>query len=187
MNIAQQKRKENIAEYIIYLWQLEDMLRAMKFSAEQIYLKLVEPRGLSKESEEEYLVWYMDIVNLLREENKEKVGHLDHTLHLIADLHNLHLQLLTLPVGKHYAELFKTLEPHLLTLRTALQRHDVSDTELCFRAVYAALLYKIKGINNHSVTDTVELVSPVLAELARIYMAAERGEIDLYNMDDDAL
>ena len=28
MIIAQQKRKENIAEYLLYLWQVEDLLRA---------------------------------------------------------------------------------------------------------------------------------------------------------------
>ena len=28
MDIAQAKRRENIAEYILYLWQLEDLLRA---------------------------------------------------------------------------------------------------------------------------------------------------------------
>ena len=31
MYIAQSKRKENIAEYILYLWQLEDLLRALQF------------------------------------------------------------------------------------------------------------------------------------------------------------
>ena len=29
MDIAQAKRRENIAEYILYLWQLEDLLRAL--------------------------------------------------------------------------------------------------------------------------------------------------------------
>ena len=27
MIIAQQKRKENIAEYLLYMWQVEDMIR----------------------------------------------------------------------------------------------------------------------------------------------------------------
>ena len=31
MDIAQAKRRENIAEYILYLWQLEDLLRALHF------------------------------------------------------------------------------------------------------------------------------------------------------------
>ncbi len=99
MDIAQAKRKENIAEYILYLWQLEDLLRALQFSPEAIYSQLVAPgKELNEEHKQELFLWYMDIVNLLREEDKETIGHLDHTLHLIADLNNLHLQLLKLPV-----------------------------------------------------------------------------------------
>ena len=28
MYIASQKRKENIAEYLLYMWQIEDLIRA---------------------------------------------------------------------------------------------------------------------------------------------------------------
>ena len=31
MIIARQKRKENIAEYLLYMWQVEDLIRANKF------------------------------------------------------------------------------------------------------------------------------------------------------------
>ena len=44
MDIALSKRKENIAEYILYLWQLEDLLRALQFSPEAIYSTLIAPR-----------------------------------------------------------------------------------------------------------------------------------------------
>lgn len=43
MDIAQRLRKENISEYILYLWQLEDLLRALQFSPEAIYSQLVAP------------------------------------------------------------------------------------------------------------------------------------------------
>ena len=68
MYTAQKTRKENIAEYILYLWQLEDLLRALHFSPEAIYAKLVKPLGLPEEQKQEVFLWYMDIVNLLREE-----------------------------------------------------------------------------------------------------------------------
>ena len=71
MDIAQAKRKENIAEYILYLWQLEDLLRALQFSPEAIYSQLVAPRQTEEEQKHIYLLWYMDIVNLLRKEGKE--------------------------------------------------------------------------------------------------------------------
>ena len=184
MYTAQKTRKENIAEYILYLWQMEDLLRALQFSPEAIYAKLVKPLGLPEEQKQEVFLWYMDIVNLLREEGKQQQGHLEHTLHLIADLHNLHLQLMKLPAGARYRELYARLEPELPRLRAVLGRNETSDTELCFRALYAAMLYRIRGEGGQqAVADTVEYISPAIAELASMYGKVERGEIDLFERE----
>ena len=182
MDIAQAKRKENIAEYILYIWQLEDLLRALQFSPEAIYSQLVAPRQVEEEQKHLFLLWYMDIVNLLRKEGKEQSGHLEHSLHLIADMHNLHLQLMQNPIGEHYRQTFSKLAPQLPQLRTMLKSENISDTELAFRALYAAMLYRIKGDKSHSeaVADTIELVSPVVGELAAMYGKVERGEVDLF-------
>ena len=182
MDIAQSKRKENIAEYILYLWQIEDLLRALQFSPEAIYSQLVAPRQIEEEQKHVYLLWYMDIVNLLRKEGKEESGHLEHTLHLIGDMHNLHLQLMQNPVGEHYRTTFARLAPQLPMLRTLVKKEDVCDTEICFRALYAAMLYRIQGAKKRAeaINDTIELVSPVVAELAAMYGKVERGEIDLF-------
>lgn len=182
MDIAQAKRRENIAEYILYLWQLEDLLRALQFSPEAIHSQLVAPRkDLPEERKSVLLMWYMDLANLLQQEGKEAKGHLEHTLHLIADLHDLHLQLLKLPAGAHYRETYAKLEPELPRLRAIVGNPGMNDTELCFRALYAAMLYRIKGESEKSaVTDTLEYISPVIAELAAIHGKVERGELDLY-------
>lgn len=182
MDIAKAKRKENIAEYILYLWQVEDLLRALQFSPEAVYSTLIAPRKDLAEGEKPvFLMWYMDIANLLREEGKEEKGHLEHTLHLIADLHDLHLQLMKLPAGEHYRQTYAKLEPELPRLRAVLGNPGMSDTELCFRALYAAMLYRIKGEGDKSaVADTIEYISPVVAELAALHGRVERGEIDLF-------
>ena len=107
MDIAKAKRRENIAEYILYLWQLEDLLRALQFSPEAIFSTLIAPRkDIGEEQKHVFLLWYMDLANLLRQEGKEEKGHLEHTLHLIQDLHDLHLQLMKLPVGAHYRQTY---------------------------------------------------------------------------------
>ena len=68
MYTAQKTRKENIAEYILYLWQLEDLLRALQFSPEAVHSQLIAPRDLSQPEQRLYLEWYMDIADLLRQE-----------------------------------------------------------------------------------------------------------------------
>ena len=181
MLIALQKRKENIAEYILYLWQVEDLLRALQFSPEAIYRTLVDRiEGADEQQKENIFNWYMQIVDLLRKEGKESQGHIDHTLHLVADLHNLHLQLMKLPVGEHYRSTYSRLAPELPRLRTIIEKEEMSDTELCFRALYAAMLYRIKGGGERAIEDTLAVVSPAIGELAAIYGKVERGEIDLF-------
>ena len=181
MLIALQKRKENIAEYILYLWQVEDILRAMQFSPEAIYTTLVDKvEGADEQQKENIFNWYMQIVELLRKEGKESKGHIDHTLHLVADLHNLHLQLMKLPVGEHYRITHARLAAELPRLRTILDNDEISDTELCFRALYAAMLYRIKGGGERAIEDTLAVISPAIAELAAMHGKVERGEINLF-------
>ena len=177
MDIAQSRRRENIAEYILYLWQLEDLLRALQFSPEAIWATLVAKREVAPEQQQAIFLWYMELCNLLREEGKEEQGHLNHTLHLIADLQNLHLQLMQLPIGEEYRRRYAKLAPELPRLRSLFSKHE----ELCFRALYAVMLYRIKGQGeNRAIADVVELVSPVVAELAHVFRLAELGEIDLF-------
>jgi hypothetical protein len=86
------------------------------------------------------------------------------------------------PIGEHYRATFSRLAPQLPQLRTMVKKEDISDTELAFRALYAAMLYRIKGDDKRSDTikDIIELVSPVVGELAALYGKVERGEIDLF-------
>ena len=41
MLIAREKRTSNVAEYILYMWQLEDMLRAMRLYMQLVYQNVV--------------------------------------------------------------------------------------------------------------------------------------------------
>lgn len=188
MDVAKKIRKENIAEYIIYLWQVEDLLRALQFSPEAIYSQLVKPRDLDAEDEEELLEWYVDITKILHREEKDAVGHMEHTIHLIDDLQNLHLQLMRLPIGLKYRELFARLAPELPKLREVIEKSErleeeqMSDMEICFRTLYAVLLYRMKGEEKHKEIEqsVIELISPAISELAKLYGQIERGEIDMF-------
>ena len=127
-------------------------------------------------------MWYMSLAGLLREEGKAEQGHLAHTLHLIGDMENLHLQLLELPIGEHYRTIWQPLKEELSRLRIVLARDGVGDIELCFRALYATMLYRIKGDTTKAgaIEDVVTLISPVIATLADMYGKVERGEVDLF-------
>ena len=191
MFIAKRKRKENIAEYILYLWQLEDLLRALEFDPDRIWREIVEPqRDLSDEQKQMLFFWYIDMVNLLKSEGKTEHGHLEHSMHLIDDLYDLHLRLHKLPVGAEYTRCFARLSPELPRLKASLGKGEMNDMEICFRALYSVVLLRLKNNREEDtayINDVIELISPVVALLARIYRQVETGEIDLYKGTDGTL
>ncbi len=184
MDIARKLRRENIAEYILYLWQLEDLFRSLQFSPEAIYSKFVAPRvDLSPADQQALQSWYVEYCELLDREGKRATGHSEHTLHLIADMANLHQQLLKFPIGARYRTLWVALEEVLPDLRNVAgdTSKEISDIELCFRALYGSILYRLKGEGGRgAVEDTLAYVSPVIAELAKVYGEVESGQIDLF-------
>lgn len=182
MYIARQKRKDNIAEYILYIWQLEDLLRALQFSPEAIFSQLVAKQERTDEEKQSVFFWYMDLANLLQTEGKEQHGHLDHTLHLIKDLNELHVSLLKVPAGEKYRVMFAPLSVELPALKEKFEKPDLNDVEFMMRALYSAMLYRIKGDEKQKgyVEDVLTLISPVVAQLAAIHKGIEEGKYDLY-------
>ena len=45
MFTASQKRKENIAEYLIYMWHIEDVIRAYGLDMDRIKHELIDSRS----------------------------------------------------------------------------------------------------------------------------------------------
>ncbi len=184
MDTARRLRHENIAEYILYLWQLEDLFRSLQFSPQAIYSQFVAPRtDLAPMEQQALLEWYTEYCDLLEKEGKRTVGHSEHTQHLIADLQDMHHRLQELPIGARYRALWIPLAEVMPDLRSVAgdSAANLSDIELCFRALYAAMLYRIKGEQGRgAVEDTLAYVSPVIAELVKIHGEVERGEVDLF-------
>ncbi|MBR2016312.1 MAG: DUF4924 family protein, partial [Prevotella sp.] len=61
MFISQQLRKKNIAEYLLYMWQVEDIVRAHSLDIERLkesYLKQFQAEGEQAKSLEE---WYKNL------------------------------------------------------------------------------------------------------------------------------
>jgi hypothetical protein len=141
MLIAKAKRNENIAEYILYMWQIEDLLRAMNFDRDSIFRTLVEPLNVSENKKQEILYWYLGIIDLLKEEKKEEVGHNYHSLHVIRELNDLHLSLLE--NDAKYSSLFASAKDDI-KLFSEKSAKKTSDIEIAFDALYAKLLLKMK-------------------------------------------
>ena len=66
MFISKQLKQQNIAEYLIYMWQVEDLIRAYGCDLERIREQL-GPR-FPAEQQGELAQWYEDLIEMMRRE-----------------------------------------------------------------------------------------------------------------------
>ena len=147
MLIAQQKRKENIAEYLLYMWQVEDLLRACKLDIDTVDRRLIAGFGLDDERHRQAREWYDSLIEMMRRENKKETGHLQININTLIRLNDLHLLLLhdATRFPEYGAEFYKTL-PFIVELRARMpQGEETGELETCFNALYGTLLLKLQG------------------------------------------
>ena len=109
MIIASRKHKENIAEYLLYMWQIEDIIRANGLDIDRIKSSVIDKFELTDVQRKEMEEWYESLIDMMRREGVEKSGHLQLNKNVIIQLTDLHLALLKDPRFPEYtAEFYKT-------------------------------------------------------------------------------
>ena len=97
MYISQQLKQQNIAEYLLYMWQVEDLIRANQFDMEKIWKNVIDPYPVSDEQKQALAQWYEDLINMMHDEGVMEKGHIKINKNIIVWLTYLHLQLLRSP------------------------------------------------------------------------------------------
>ena len=90
MIIASQKKKENIAEYLLYMWQIEDIIRAYGLDIDQIQKHIINSYDLPEEQKKSMREWYESLIDMMHSEGVEKKGHLQLNKNVLIDLTDLH-------------------------------------------------------------------------------------------------
>ncbi len=180
MIIASQKKKENIAEYLLYMWQIEDMIRAYGLDVDRIQQHIIEPYGLPEEQKRAMREWYESLIDMMRSEGVEAKGHLQLNKNVLIDLTDLHLRLLKSTREPFYgAAFFKTL-PYIVELRAKAGDEKAGELETCFNALYGVLLLRLqKREISPDTLKAVQQISTFLAFLAEKYKAEKAGELEL--------
>ena len=113
MIIAQKKRKENIAEYLLYMWQVEDLVRAAGVSPEGVEQLLLPRYDVDEEKRAEIRSWYFELIEMMRTEGKVESGHLDVNRIVLMQLEELHRRLISNPNDIVYSGLHLQILPAL--------------------------------------------------------------------------
>lgn len=178
MLIAKQKRKENIAEYLIYMWQIEDQIRAFKFDINAIQSQIINKYDQPENIKAEIRDWYENLIQLMQNEGIREKGHLVVTKHLLTDLYNTHLYLLKAAKEVKYQTAFATVKAELEILKekTGL----ANEIEAAFQFLYGSFLLKLQAKPlNEDTENSLKKISSLIGLLAYRHQRFEQGEEEL--------
>ncbi|MBN1986608.1 MAG: DUF4924 family protein [Prolixibacteraceae bacterium] len=178
MLIAKQKRKENIAEYILYLYQVEDLIRAFRLDMNLIEKQLVKSYRADENTSKEITDWYSNLVIMMDKEGIREHGHLQFLVNLIDDVNQVHLKLMETGVDSIYVTTFQSVAG-LITELKQKNKEAQNDVDLSITAIYGFLLLKMqkKAISDET-SDAIKRISQWLGLLSKMYKKYEEGDLE---------
>ena len=144
MFIAQELRKKNIAEYLLYMWQVEDTIRAFGCSLQRIKQEYVSRFDYSDEQKEEELDWFGNLIRMMNQEGCREQGHLQINKVTMQMLTELHSQLLASPKFPFYNTAYYKVLPFIVELRNHGANKEENEIETCFDALYGVMMLRLR-------------------------------------------
>lgn len=184
MIIASQKRKENIAEYLLYMWQIEDLIRANGLDLDRIRTSVIDHYDVDEATKKQMAEWYESLIDMMRREEVTGGGHLQMNRNIIGDLADLNRRVLADPSFDEYHKEFYATLPYIVELRARAGKEPAGEIETCFNALYGVLMLNLQGKEISAETAAaVKQISRFIALLARYYYLDEHDQL-FKNPDD---
>ncbi len=178
MLIAAEKKKTNIAEYILYMWQIEDIIRSHHFDLAQITDSVISKFNASQEVQYDMKLWYQNLIEQMMKEGISDKGHLSSTMKYMEELNNLHNSLLTTMQDAKYQESYLAAKDNLNSFMLKSGGESMNEIHTSLIGLYGFLLLKLKGVEISSETkDAMASFSTLLAILVDRYNKLKKGEL----------
>lgn len=179
MFTASEKKRENIAEYLLYMWQIEDLIRANALDLDKIEESIISKyTGLDEKQKKELRDWYESLIDMMRIEGVAEKGHLQINKNVLIQLNDLHKRLLAdNKFAEYAAEFYKTL-PYIVELRAKAGENKADELETCFNLLYGILLLRLQQKEITSETlEAAQQISRFLALLSKYYKLDYNNEL----------
>ena len=182
MFIAQELRKQSIAEYVLYMWQVEDIIRAYGCSLTRIRHEYIDRFDYTEEQKEELADWYGNLVNMMRREGKTERGHLQINEIVVQDLGEMNARLLQNTKFPFYnAEYYRVL-PFIVELRNRGGK-EFGEIETCLNALYGTMMLRLqKKEISPETTHAIKEITTFVGMLSDYYI---KDRTEGINWDED--
>ena len=144
MIVAEAKKKAHIVEYILFLWQIEDLIRAADFNPtvlENWAADTANREGTDPEKERE---WIVALAADLRSQGKIESGHANQVSEHLVELAHLHEMLLGPLEDLRYIETFETAKPMLDELKAKQPDSAAHPVEQLLIGLYGWLILRMR-------------------------------------------
>ena len=187
MIISEKLRSTNRAEYILYMWQVEDLLRAYNFDVERLTKEYISQFKLSDEEKQKMAQWYADLSQMMLSEGLRTKGHLQIIKNTLSELEELHNKLLQSEKFPYYRQMYYKVLPYIVELRSktgtqkgsGVEQNESTELETLFNALYGTLLLRLqhKEISAQTTQATGD-ISTFLGQLSDYYFKDKQKPIE---------
>ena len=164
MNIP--TKRDNIAEYLLYMWQTEDLLRACELDIDKVQQSVINSAYQTAEKRAAARDWYEGLIMMMKSEGLRNEGHLQINQNIVLELTDLHLRLLKDPKESEYIALYYNTLPHIVSLRARGADKQAPELETCFTALYGYMFLKLQ--QREISAETQAAVTQITALLRRL-------------------
>jgi hypothetical protein len=179
MYIAKQLKEKNIAEYLLYMWQVEDIIRAYGGDAERICHEYLTRFQVDEAQRHELEEWYTNLAEMMRSEQVLEKGHLQINKNTLLWLEELHAKLLHSPKYPYYSVAYYKALPFIVELRSKGEHTELSEIENCFDALYGVMMLRLKGTPvSEKTEEAMGHIRRLVGMLADYYPKDKKGELE---------
>lgn len=171
MVIANKLSKTNRAEFILYLWQVEDLLRAYNCDFDRIKSEYLVKFDLNDDLRKETELWYSNLCTMMIEEGVLEKGHLQIHKSILSDLEDMHHRLLASQKFPYYRDMYHRILSYVVELRTKGENNKATEIETCFNTLYGLLILRLqkKEISDDT-QQAAKNISSFLGTLSDYYL-----------------
>jgi hypothetical protein len=182
MKVSRKAKESNIAEYVLYMFQIEDLIRAHHLKIKSIEERIIFPMFSDEQTRAEYSNWYKGIIEDMKSAGAAEKGHTLELQELLLELLMLHNTLVNIVRNEKYIQKFNAALPVLNEFQAKTNTPELNLIELGFNALYAKLILKLQKKEISEASETgFTLISRLLGGLAAHYKKMKMGDLNFTN------
>ena len=188
MLAANQLKDKNKALYLLYMWQIEDIIRKFHGDLDLLEKNLIAHYDVDDTVRQEIRQWYANLCTMMREEGKMEHGHLQINNNVLINLADMNQQLLASDKFPYYGQMYQRMLPYIVELRakaanagnTQLENTPEAELEQLFTFLYCATYLKLEYREfSESTAQVVKDVTAFFNQLCDYYNKFKAGELEL--------